>query len=288
MTWSVCIFAHNEERLLPRCLGALEGAAAGEEYVVHILENGSTDETMRVARAFAAADPRAHVHQLAVADKANAWNEYVHRIAGDADMHIFIDGDIQPSQGAFKSLRFAFEGTPEAYGAAALPASGRSRRAWARRLILRRYLSGNLYALSGRALTMLREREIRMPHGAVGEDGILSYILLTDLKGGRDDSHRERIAIAAGAFFEYESLGLNARDLATLWTRMRRYSKRHFQVQVLYPLLKARGLSAMPDSIDEIYTGKAVEGLRPRLDPRHLYVDVKTIAGIKRRRRILA
>ncbi|HXI86295.1 MAG TPA: glycosyltransferase, partial [Parvularculaceae bacterium] len=234
MVWSVCIFAHNEERLLPRCLAALDGAAAGAEYVVHVIENGSNDETARVARAFAAADPRVRVHELALADKSSAWNEYVHRIAGDAEMHIFLDGDIQPSRGAFKSLSHAFAGSPKAFAAAALPTTGRSRKAWASRLFTEHYLSGNLYAISANGLSIFRERAIRLPIGSVGEDGLLSYILVTDFKGGPDDKHRDRIAIAAGAFFEFDSLGFNLRDLAIYRRRLSRYSKRFFQNETLY------------------------------------------------------
>ena len=188
MVWSVCIFAHNEERLLPQCLKALDAAAAGGEYVVHIMENGSSDQTASVARAFAAADPRINAHHLSLGDKSNAWNEYVHRVAGDAEMHVFIDGDVRPSANSFKALNEAFQASPQSYAAAALPATGRSRKSWAARLFLNSYLSGNLYAVRGTAARLIRERNIRLSIGSVGEDGILSYLMLTDLKGGRDDS----------------------------------------------------------------------------------------------------
>lgn len=281
MTWSVCIFAHNEERRLPRCLAALDGAAAGGDYVVHVLENGSTDMTACAARAFAAADPRIRVHQLAVANKANAWNDYIHRIAGEADMHIFLDGDVAPSRGAFKSLAFAFEGSPEAYAAAGLPANGRSRKAWTRRLLTEHYLSGNLYALSGAALDLLRTRDIRLPFGALDEDGLLTYILHTDLKGGRDDAHRQRVAIATGAFFEFDSLGFNLRDLALYRRRLKRYSKRYFQNQILYALLKEKGISALPERIAEIYSPENVARLAPRIEFPNYFVDLETLRGLK-------
>ena len=74
MVWSVCIFAHNEERLLPQCLKARDAAAAGGEYVVHIMENGSSDHTARVASALTAADPRISAHHISLGDKSNAWN----------------------------------------------------------------------------------------------------------------------------------------------------------------------------------------------------------------------
>lgn len=274
MVWSVCIFAHNEERLLPQCLKALGEAAAGADCFAHIMENGSTDKTALVAEALANADPRVTAHHIALADKANAWNQYVHAVADeDAQIHVFVDGDVRPARGALKAFEKAFEAAPEAYAAAALPASGRSRTSWAARLFLNRYISGNLYAMTGEAIRRFRERNIRLPIGAVGEDGILSYLMLTDLAGGRDDSHRQRITIAADAFFEFESLQPNLRDLQIYRRRLRRYSRRHFQAQILYAHLKERGIGAMPKHIDEIYTLPSLAPLRPRADPVNFLVD---------------
>ncbi|MEX0645125.1 MAG: glycosyltransferase family A protein [Parvularculaceae bacterium] len=281
MRSSVCIFAHNEEKNLPRCIEALDGAAAGSDYVVHILENGSKDQTALVARAFSAADDRIHVHRLPIADKANAWNEYIHRIADPADFHIFIDADVVAWRGAFRAFSLAFEASKGALGAAGLPTSGRSRRQWTAKLFNERCLSGNLYALSSKALDLIRAREIRMPVGLIGEDGLLSYLLRTDLKGGREDTHRERIAIATGAFFEFESLGLNVRDLGVYRRRLRRYALRYFQDTILYSILKEEGLRSMPEYIEDIYTSANVERLAPRRELQNYFIDLQVLNELK-------
>ncbi len=283
MTLSICIFAHNEQWLLHRCIGALDAAAAGEDYCAHILVNGSTDETYSVAKAFAAADRRITAHFLPVADKANAWNDYVYHIAPETNTHIFIDGDIQPSAGAVCALSNALQRTPHAYGAAALPATGRSRRAWAARLITNHYLSGNLYALSGKALAEIRARDIRLPFGAKGEDGLISYLLLTNLTGGMDDSHRDRVVIAEEATFEYDSLKFNWRDIKIFHRRLLRYSERHLQKIILYRLLKQNGIAAMPDNIYEIYSSENIGPLHPRLDPVNFWYDRVMLKRVRRR-----
>ncbi|MGE0408204.1 MAG: glycosyltransferase [Amphiplicatus sp.] len=281
MTWSICIFAHNEERCLPRCIEAIDAAAAGGDYVVHIMENGSKDQTALLARALAAADDRIKLHRLPIADKANAWNDYVHRLAGPADMHVFLDGDVVPWRGAFKALSLAFEASKLAYAAAALPNCGRSRRRWTAKLFHERCIAGNLYALSGKALDLFRLRDIRLPVGMIGEDGLLSYILLTDLKGGPDDWHKERIAVATGAFFEFDSLGFNPRDLALYRRRLSRYSLRHFQDEILYAVLKEGGLGAMPEFIEDIYTTENVARLAPRREFQTYFVDLQTLSDLK-------
>ncbi|WP_375205847.1 glycosyltransferase family 2 protein [Hyphococcus sp.] len=289
MSISVCIFARNEEQRLPQCLGALDAAGLGAKDQSHILINGCTDDTAKVARSLAAADARITIHELPIGDKANAWNEYVHRIADPAvPVHVFIDGDITASGGAIIALEAALRASPEAYAAAALPAAGRSRRSWATLLLSNNYLSGNLYALSGAALAAFRQRALRLPFGAKGEDGIITYLMLTDMQGGTDDTHRHRIVIAEDATFEFDSLQANWRDLHLYRRRLRRYSERHFQKQVLYRLLKEQGVRAMPETIYDIYTKEALATLRPRLDPVNYWFDAATLKRLREKRRLPA
>lgn len=283
MSLSICIFAYNEATLLPRCIAALDAAAAGSAYRAHIVVNGSKDDTGSIAQTFSSADERIQAHLLPVADKANAWNDYVYRIAGDEDTHIFLDGDIQPSAGAFKALAESLQQSPCAYGAAALPAAGRSQQQWAKTLLVNHYFSGNLYAFSGNALMEFRKRKIRLPFGAKGEDGLLTYLLLTDLKGGPDDSHKHRVAIAEDATFEFDSLRPRRSDVMLYHRRLIRYSERHAQKQILYALLKKHGISALPDVIYDIYTEENLKTVKPRTDPINFIYDLITIKKLKSR-----
>jgi len=283
MSWSVCIFAHNEATLLPQCLAALDSAAAGGDYVVHVMENGSTDKTAEAARAFSCLDSRVHVHELPVSDKANAWNDYVYRAADSAEMHIFIDGDVRPAKGSFRAFATAFDRSPRAYGAAALPSSGRSRKDWTTRLYENHYLSGNLYALSGEALAKIREQKFRFPFGTVGEDGLLTYLLLTDLQGYDDDSQSDRIAIASGAFFEFDSLGFTPHDVKIYTNRLKRYSRRYVQNHIMYPVLKRHGIGVLPEHIDTIFTKTALAKITPRNDPVNFFIDHLMLRALRKK-----
>ena len=274
---------------MPRCIEALEAAADGLDYRAHILANGCKDGTVSIARALAAGDARLRVHENPVGDKANAWNAYVYDLtgsesgagAGAAAAHMFLDGDIRPGSGAFAHLARALDENPGAYAAAALPGSGRSRERWAAALSRNHYLSGNLYALSDAALAAFRARRLRLPFGAKGEDGLISYLLLTDLEGGRNDTHKDRIAVCDAARFEFDPLKLNLTDLETYRRRLNRYAERHFQKQILYRLLKECGAGAMPDNIYDIYTAQAMAALKPRRDPVNFWFD---LAALKRLR----
>ena len=92
---------------------------------------------------------------------------------------------------------------------------------------------------------------------------MIAYLLLTNLKAGKDDSHKERIAIAEGAYFDFDSLAPNQRDLLIYHRRLRRYAQRHVQKSILYHLLKEHGLAGMPDEINKIYTAGNLAGVAP-------------------------
>lgn len=279
MNVSICIFASNAEETLPDAVAALYGAGAGETATIHIVEYGSHDDTARIARALALADSRIRVHEIALADKAHAWNEYVHRIADAADMHVFTDATARLAKGALKALELAIRSSSKAYAAAGIPTTGRSRKAWATRLFTEHYVSCPLYALRGTALDRFRAEDLRLPIGLIGDDGLISYILVTDFEGGENDSRRVRIAIAGGAFFDFDSLGLNTRDLAIYLQRLKRHSLRYFQNEMLYALLKERGLAAMPDRMDELYTAETVARLGPRAGVGNYLFDRMTLRG---------
>ena len=280
---SICIFARNEAVHLPRAVFAINAAADDLNCSVHIMVNGCTDATLDVAKVLAAADPRITVHELPVGDKSHAWNEYVHRIAGKAPCHVFLDGDIRPGKGAIEALAKLLAAKPQTYGAAALPASGRSQSAWAARLKDNHYLSGNLYALSRDAIAEFRHRSIHLPFGAKGEDGLISYLLLTDFEGGPNATATHRIEVANTAVFEFDSLSLNIRDLMIYRRRLQRYSERHFQKALLYPRLKKYGVAAMPDNVYEIYTANALKTLRPRNHPLNFWFDFATLHRLRRK-----
>ena len=90
--WSVGVFAHNEAKSIQRCLDAIRTADPAVQIRVEVLVNGTTDDTMAVVGAYR---PRENVtvtaHDIAIGDKANAWNVFTHTLAGEADLYVFDD-----------------------------------------------------------------------------------------------------------------------------------------------------------------------------------------------------
>jgi glycosyltransferase involved in cell wall biosynthesis len=172
-------------------------------FEIHVVANGCTDDTVQVSRAAlkrAAFDPalvRTIVHDLPGGGKANAWNEFVHRLApDDTDIAFFLDGDILiPETFALEVIWQRLISTP-----GAVVAVDRSIKDIAlqrpRNLVewIIRACTGTAddpsKAIAG-ALYCVKfdiAQQITMPIGLPGEDGFLRAMLLTS-----SFTHDERI-----------------------------------------------------------------------------------------------
>ena len=74
---SIVMPAYNEATIIERSLGELLSGlrARGEPFEIVVVENGSTDDTERRARAVAEASPEVHVLHRALADYGNALRD---------------------------------------------------------------------------------------------------------------------------------------------------------------------------------------------------------------------
>jgi hypothetical protein len=263
---SVCLFAEGDAATFFAAAGALDAAADGLSCRVVVYDCGLDVWAAAALSAFAEADPAVIVRAAPNGDKAASWNDYVHRAAGPAFIHIFIEGAAAPAPRAFRALADSLAANPGAWGATALPASGASRRSWARKTMLQHGLNRQLYAVSSAFIGEARRREIRLPYGASGLDGIVAYLMLTDFMGGTNDDRPHRIAVADDAFFTFRTLQLRSADLTRWRSRESERAKAKIEAQALYPLLKREGAAAMPLAISEIWRNGGFREARPRRD----------------------
>ena len=187
---SVVVFAYNEEKRIRAALESLDACGAEAELLVHVLINGCTDRTEEVVRAFQPTATKVVPVVIARGDKANAWNDYTHRLApNSAVMHVFTDGDMQVRRGSIAAFLRRFEEEPHANGCAGLPVTGRSRVAFRDKLVRRHEMAGNLYAVRAGCLAEFRRLGIRLPFGLFGEDGLVTTLIKydLDLRGAQDE-----------------------------------------------------------------------------------------------------
>ena len=255
-TWSCAVFAYNEAASIGACLDSLLPALAELPRCrgIHVLANGCTDRTEAVVAAYAEHHGPIRLLSLPVADKAAAWNHYVHALAPDADMHLFMDGDVQAAPGAPAALARRLLVEPTARAVAALPGCGRSRVAWCAHMGQLGRLAGNLYALRGSFVAGLREAGLSLPRGLIGEDLFLSALVKGKPVPAGLVQPDPALALEPGALFLFRSLSpRRPGDWLTYARRLVRYRIRDHQLLLLLRHLQARGLPGMPADVAQLY-----------------------------------
>jgi hypothetical protein len=254
----VAIFAHNEARNIVRCLRSFDAGAPGLDLRFYVLCNGNTDQTNAVVAEYAKRDPRVSLVEIALGDKCNAWNVYVHEIGFDADLHIFMDGDCELGADSVPRMLETLHSFPHVSAVSSLPLSGRSAQQWRRDTIEQHGVTGNLYALSRSFIDRLRALAIRLPVGIVGDDSLLGSLAAWDLDPKGDWDAQNRIAVCEGAGFRFDSISyLLLNDLVRQLRRMVRYSRRRYEMQMINDLLRTHGIDALPRDTRELYHSRA-------------------------------
>jgi len=223
------------------------------------LANGCSDDTERLVAGYAARHTPVHLVSIARADKANAWNDYVHRIAPTALVHFFLDGGCRVAAGALRELAGTLAASPQANAAAAVPFSGRNRDATRRAMVTGAELS-HLYALSGDFVERLKSRRIRLPIGLIGEDSLVGALAKWDLDASRP-WQETRVAVAPSAGFQFDSLSIvRPNHWKRYLDRRIRYRMRAHQLHLLRPIIKQRGFEGLPNDICELYPAELPNG----------------------------
>lgn len=212
------ILAYNEESRIARTLGdVLEQDVWGRGDVegrVVVVVNGSRDAT--AARAREVLEARGEegmwaVHELERAGKANAWNEFVHRLSGgDVEVFVLADADIRlPERDALSRMVDTLLGSEGAAGCVDVPRkdfSGTGLPGWVKGLSASASalaakgppkLCGQLYAARGEAL-----RSIFLPEPLLVEDGLIKAMLVTRNFTAAEDAGR--LVRAEGVYHLYE------------------------------------------------------------------------------------
>lgn len=251
---SVAIFAHNLSGVIVRCIESVLASKGKLDLRIYVLANGCTDGTIcEIERQYAEVE---HVNliNIPIADKANAWNHYVHRIATIQSTHIFIDGDVVPAPDSLIRLIESLDSQPEANAVGAVPSVGRDRAGWVHRMIRFGRVSGGLYGLTGKFVNYLISNQIKIPNGFVGEDFLLSA-WAKDLWGSEGlYTPNPKLVIEERATFAFRQLSLmRLADAKTYFKRLVRYRLRDYQLGMLMHYFESHGIDYIPLSVEEIY-----------------------------------
>lgn len=220
---SIGLLAHDEES---RIVATLDGLLAQDVFdrfdtELVVVANGCSDRTVEVARAALerhrarwSRRGSARVEDLPTPGKANAWNEFVHRLSAPAAAYlVLVDADIWfLGPDTISTLVDTLARTPRAVVAVDRPLkdAGLERRSLLKRLLGAATptidpndvpLCGQLYCARSAAV-----REVRFPPEIQVEDGFLRGLLLTQLFTAPEDRGRIVLAPAAHGFASVDSL----------------------------------------------------------------------------------
>ncbi len=244
------VFAHNEAEKIIACLESVKRSSRDGD-ICFVLNNGSTDNTKFLVEKYFK-NSFCTLIEIDIGDKANAWNVFIHELQIEADVFYFLDGDCEIVYNALDALENCILENPNINAAAALPSKESSLK-FRTQMIKERGLAGNLYALPKRFVERLREDNIRLPIGLIGDDSLVGALACWNLnpQGNWD---KDKIFLCKEACFFYTRLSFTSvRDIRLYFRRKVRYSLRYFQTQLIAPLLKNDGLKSMPVKVEDLY-----------------------------------
>lgn len=282
----VAIFAHNESRRIIACLEALRLSPLPDGTTCYVIANGCTDDTVIRATEYAQRASWVKVIDLKIGDKANAWY-FVHEVAAEAGIYFFTDGDCQIESGALQHLEERLLSNPDINAVSGVPSSRNLSLGIFRSIITSKGgFAGNLYALSQDFVTRIRIKQIRLPHGLIGDDSLIGALALWNLDPSAQ-WNLDLIQVVPSATFRYESiLRASLYDPAFYIRRLKRYSLRHFQNQLIKFRIKELGLSVLPYHINSLYLEAEDKELIPRRSLKHYFFDRWAITQIHNIRKL--
>ncbi len=219
---SIGVLAHNEEHGIGQTLKSLftQDVFGRYDCELVVVANGCADQTAEIARR-CLADHRAvwsqrgsaRVEDLSISGKANAWNEFVHRLSSPrAAVLVLMDADIGfLSPQTVSTLVDTLENSKDAVVCVDRPTKDielQSHRTLFQRLLLSATpridpndvpLCGQLYCASSHEL-----RHLHLPPEIQVDDGFIRAMLLTH--GFTRPEDRRRIVLAPGVSHSFTSV----------------------------------------------------------------------------------
>jgi hypothetical protein len=271
----IVVLAHNEEGRIARCLNSLLRDAP--DVAVHVVVNGSRDRTADIARGIAGVT----VHDWPEGGKSRSWSRFLlDETPPGAGMVVLVDGDAEVLPGSVEALAATLAAHPDANAAAGMPANGRRAAAYRAQMRRDHGLFGDLYALRGSFVDRMRASGIRLPDDCIGDDGLIGALAKTDL-GHEREWQDARVIPCESAGFLCEQVSLaSTRTWVMQYRRMRNYSLRHFQNQIISAIMRSTGPKGLPRRLATLYPAWTTL-LTPRRSLRWWWFDRQALARMR-------
>ena len=233
-SYSVAIFAYNEEKTIGRCIESVVRNADKNLQEIVVLANGCTDNTCNIVESLSAKIEILKLVRIDEGDKCNAWNQYVYHHADEnRSVHFFTDGDCTFDGNVFSVLSTRLQHDENANAAAGVPLSGRNRKKYLNLLQDRYCLFGNCYALKEEFLTKIKDLNFHLPKGLLWIDSAITKAVNSDL-GHQMVGYNDRIVYEPNCGYRFDSIKpFSWKDLRVYFSRLARYKAGQLQEEHL-------------------------------------------------------
>jgi hypothetical protein len=259
---SVAVFSSRERAdVLERTVRAAFRASAGRSTTVDVLVNGNAglahDIRARIGDVAAQHGVHTRVWFIALADKAHAFNEYVHRLWPGSVIGYFIDGYARPDAGAFAAIERALDEDRYPLAATGVPTQGRSAGSLRASMLGGGGIHGNLYALRSEVIDEIRTSGCKLPLGLYRTDAMVGAWLAFALDPARHEWDLRRVKVVADANWDFDTLSIRRpRDLAAHARRWMRQQQGRLENRAVSDFLAVRRLHPrmLPATMTELVT----------------------------------
>jgi len=231
LQWSIAILSSRETpNVLAAAIRAAAQAALDSVSLIDVIVNGNEDLASQTSdwlkNGHRTAWPHMRVWHVIAGDKANAWNQYVHTLWPGSTVAFFVDGYAGVKLDAFRLLSDGLGRDPHALAAAAVPTEGRSASRLRTTMLREGGIHGNLYAVRGMTLALLRERGFRLPLGIYRTDPTLGAAIAFGLDPTTHEWDLRRILVHPDASWTILTGGPKRLPSAqSMWTRTMRQAQ---------------------------------------------------------------
>ncbi len=224
-SYSIVMFAYNEEKHIEASVRSIFNNVDDRLKSLSVIANGCTDTTVSILKNMAqkSAFEKLKIIDLPIGDKCNAWNEYVHNLHSNSEVHFFTDADVEFTEMAFPRMFDTLIHDEEAQAVAGLPFSGRNIEEYRKLVIEQKCLFGNCYAVKRSFLELVQHKQFFLPIGLCWIDSAITKVVKRDIID-RDDPIQERVTFDLHCGYKFKSLSpFKLDDIKLYFSRISRY-----------------------------------------------------------------
>jgi len=249
-SYSIVMFAYNEEKHIKKSVDSIFNNVDNRLKTLSVIANGCNDSTVVILDELKKKNhyERLNIINLSIGDKCNAWNEYVHSLHPDSNVHFFVDADVEFTEMAFPQMFDTLMANDKAQAIAGIPFSGRNQKYYKKMVTEYKCLFGNCYGVKKEFLGLAQEKRFYLPIGLGWIDSAITKALKRDITD-RDNPIQERVTYNLNCGYKFKSLNpLKLSDRNLYFSRIVRYRTGKLQEKYLEKLK----FSQWPRNLSEI------------------------------------